>query len=125
MIKSKRYFSFLFFGIVAIVLVIREIVIHNKLNENMRFTIGTITRISSSVDGGPMADYTYLFNEKIYSGIFTISPNDKVVPKKSHRFLVKFNFKEPNISFPMIDQKIPTDAAAPDSGWVQIPDFSH
>jgi hypothetical protein len=116
---KKKYAPFIFFGCIIIFFAVREIIIKEKLRKNIRYTVGVVKKISVPVEGGPMADYEYEVNKKKYIGTFTI--NEKPEINIKDKFFVKFNVYSPNVSFPLVENKITIDLMAPDSGWKHIP----
>jgi hypothetical protein len=125
-IKLKnKYLPFLFFGLVTTFFVIRNLIHEKNLKDASRYTVGHVKEISTVVDGGPMAEYTYQVNGKTYNGVFTLPSQEKSNPEPklsvNVKFLVKFNLKNPAINFPMTEVRLRDTAEAPDSGWAEIP----
>ena len=123
---ENKYVPFIFFGLIISFFVIRNFIHEKKLNEAPRYTIGKVSDVSSTVDGGPMAEYTFQVNGKTYSGIFSLPSRDRREPgpkmMANDKFLVKFVSDNPSISYPLTEIKFNDTATAPYNGWTKMPE---
>ena len=93
-----------------------------KLDDQSKYTIGTVTKYESVGDGDPMADFTYSVDNKIYKGSFTPGPDFKIAIKSGARIFVRFHPPDPDVARVIWDAVVSdTIKTIPTSGWTKIP----
>ncbi len=114
----KILWAVLFFIGVVLFIYFRN---HNslkKIKDNHVYTVGTIRDYSPSRTG-KMLNYTFSYNQNIYTGGYTFYSNDEMfaIGKK---FLIILNPDDPEIKF-FIPYQVPDSIYAPQEGWKEPP----
>lgn len=119
----KKAAPFIVFGIVIVFFVIKDVIRNNKLLKNHRYAAGIFYRVSASVDGGPLGEYRFKSNGKVYESS-TVLNNKKVVEIGKY-YLVKFSPDNPQNCKIDIEKEISSETlqTLPDSGWLNSPPF--
>src|SRR6266542_4127302 len=98
-------------------LVVRPLLLEN----NYRYTICSINKIKSSVNGGPDACFNYTINNKTYEGLYDLGGLHPEV-KIGQKYLLKFYPPNPKNAKFLIDS--PCDIGleeVPTNGWKELP----
>jgi hypothetical protein len=117
----KKAAPFIFFGAIILFFVIKDAINNNKLSKNHRYAAGVFFRVSSSVDGGPLGEYSFKFNGNLIES--SIGLENKRSVEIGKYYLVKFNPGNPkNCKIDIKKELSPTIIqSAPDSGWQSPP----
>jgi len=122
--NNLRIIIVIIFCLLCIFMIIKNNKDDKKLEKNHRFTIATIIDIRG-VDGGPLADFTYYVNDKLYKSYLIIGDQAGKV-KVNQRIYLKYCTEEPNITETLLSPPVSDSIKkAPVNGWDTLPDGTH
>ncbi|MFT3675211.1 MAG: hypothetical protein QM781_04870 [Chitinophagaceae bacterium] len=120
----KKAAPLIFFGIIIMFFVIRNVIRNNNISKNRRYSAGSFYRVTVSVDGGPLGEFEFKFNGKSTTGGTTLQSSRAIELGKY--YLVEFDSENPKNCRIDIRKEISPEILKkmPDSGWTIRPRFT-
>ena len=116
--KREKYILITTVVVVSAFFIIREIVIFKRLSKNTRYTIGIIKKVSSSVDGGPVADFNYSVAGKKFDKLAGIAAEETI--NENDSFIVEYNTHYPGTCKLLTKYPIIGKIVTNDTGWKSV-----